>query len=66
MLVGMRFSGAAAGSGTMAWVKTDLGTDATNGGIFTSSVPKRPTQFDARMLPRCGVEMKITRFMSVR
>jgi hypothetical protein len=50
----------------MVWVKTEPGTEATSDGIFTSVVPKRPIQFDARMLPRCGVEMKMTRFMSLR
>ena len=35
-------------------------------GVFTSIEPMRPSQFLARSLPRCGVDMKMTRPISGR
>jgi len=53
-------------SGIMAAVTSDKGIEATIDGIRTKLVPKRPIQFDAIGLPRCGVEIKMTRFISGR
>jgi hypothetical protein len=59
-LLGIRFSGRAAGSAIRSGL-VDAYIEVKSRGVLTRAAPMRPIQFEAISLPRWGVEINITR-----
>src|SRR5204863_6843690 len=59
-LFGIRFSGLTAGSAIRSGL-VDAYIEVKRCGVLTRAAPMRPIQPVANLLPRCGVEINITR-----